>query len=253
LLIGSYTKLLMKRIIQKADLLGALSREHLKSSQAARFVDWSKVVVMPNGVDTGIFSPRDKNEALLEKHGLRDKIIVLFVGNLQPFKGLQILIDAMAMIKDKRIVLLIVGGGYCEAEYKQQVKEKDVQEKVIFAGPQSPENDLPHYYNLCDFLVLPSTYSESFGLVVLEAMASGKPAVVSSLPGPSQLVDDGKDGLIVRTGDSEDLKNKIEFLAGNPATRNDMGIAAREKILKYYSWEIIGAQLEKTLLTLVNK
>jgi glycosyltransferase involved in cell wall biosynthesis len=247
LLIGAYSKLFMKRIIQKAEMLGALSREHLKSSQAARFVDWSKVVDMPNGVDTDIFSPREKNEALLDKHGLRDKVVVLFVGNLQPFKGLHILIDAMAMVKDERIVLLIVGGGYCETNYRMQVKEKGLQERVLFAGPQSIDENLPLYYNLCDFLVLPSTYSESFGLVVLEAMASGKPAIVSSLPGPSHLIDHGKDGLIVKTGDREDLKIKIEYLGINTVIRQGMGMAAREKVLKKYRWDAIGAHLEKTL------
>jgi glycosyltransferase involved in cell wall biosynthesis len=252
LLINAYTKLFMKHIIQKADVIGALSREHLKSSQAARFVDWSKVVDMPNGVDTGIFSPRDKNEALLEKHGLRDKTVVLFVGNLQPFKGLHLLIDAMAMIEDERIVLVIVGGGYCEADYKQQVKDKGLHERVIFAGPQSPDYNLPLYYNLCDFLVLPSTYSESFGLVVLEAMASGKPAIVSSLPGPSQLIHNGTDGLVVKTGDREDLKKKIEYLAANTQLCQDMGRAGRDKVVKKYSWSTISEHLEKIFVRMMN-
>ncbi|OGW40139.1 MAG: hypothetical protein A2X58_07240 [Nitrospirae bacterium GWC2_56_14] len=252
ILISSYATLCMRRIIQKADLIGALSRAHLESSQASRIVDWNKVVDMPNGVDPGIFSPREKNEALLEKHGLRDKVVVLFVGNLQPFKGVHLLIDAMAMIKNEGIVLLIVGGGYCEADYKQQVKEKKLQERVIFAGPQSPDHDLPLYYNLCDFLVLPSTYSESFGLVVLEAMASGKPAIVSSLPGPAQLVDAGTDGLVAKTGDREDLKDKIEYLAANTKIRLDMGIAAREKVVRRYSWSTIGEQLENAFIRMLK-
>jgi glycosyltransferase involved in cell wall biosynthesis len=252
LLIGTYTKLFMKRIIQKAEMLGALSREHLKSSQAARFVDWNKVVEMPNGVDTDIFTPRKKDEMLMDMHGLRDKIVVLFVGNLQPFKGVNILIDAMAMVKDERIILLIVGGGYCEAEYKMQVKEKGLQERVLFAGPQSIDEKLPFYYNLCDFLVLPSTYSESFGLVVLEAMASGKPAIVSSLPGPAQLINDGNDGLIVKAGDREDLKTKIEYLSMNTVMRQNMGMAAREKVLKKHRWDAIGVHLEKTLIKIAQ-
>ena len=246
LLITSYTMLFLRHMIRKAALIGAVTREHLKHSQAAPFVDWNKVVDMPNGVDTTVFCPREKKQALIDQYGLTDETVVLFVGNLQPFKGLNILIDAMAMMKDRRIVLIIVGGGYCEAEYRKQVIDKGLQNTIIFAGPQAPDKDLPHYYNLCDFLVLPSTYSESFGLVVLEAMASGKPAIVSSLPGPSQLIEDGTDGLIAKVGDVEDLKNKVEYLSNNGPLRRDMGQAARGKIMKKYGWDTIGEQLEKT-------
>ena len=82
----------------------------------------------------------------------------------------------------------------------------------MFAGPQSPTGLLPIYYGIGDLLVLPSLWSEAFPLVVLEAMASGKPAIVSSLPGPSGLVRHGVDGLIARVGDCDDLMQKIEFL-----------------------------------------
>jgi glycosyltransferase involved in cell wall biosynthesis len=253
LLIGSYTALLLKHIVRKARLVGALTIEHLKNSEAARFVDWNKVVEMPNGVDTKLFSPRTKSRDLTGKYGLDDRIVILFVGNLQPFKGLHVLIEAMAKIPDERIMLIIVGGGYGEAEYQKRVHDMGLNRKILFAGPQSPDKNLPQYYNLCDFLVLPSTYSESFGLVVLEAMASGKPAIVSSLPGPSQLIDDGKDGLIAKAGDSEDLKTKIEYLAANPELRRDMGAAAREKAVRKYSWNVIGGHLERTLISMARE
>jgi glycosyltransferase involved in cell wall biosynthesis len=246
ILIDSYTAFLLKHVIRKAALIGAVSREHLKHSQAAPFVDWNKVVDLPNGVDTNVFCPRDKKQSLIDLYGLKDMTVILFVGNLQPFKGLHVLIDAMAMMKARRSVLLIVGGGYDEAEYRNQVADRGLQHKVFFTGPQAPDKGLPDYYNLCDFLVLPSTYSESFGLVVLEAMASGKPAIVSSLPGPSQLIEDGADGLIVNVGDVDDLKKKIEYLEDNEPLRKSMGRAARNKILRTYGWERIGEQLEKT-------
>jgi glycosyltransferase involved in cell wall biosynthesis len=251
LLLSLYEKLFMRRIIQKADLIGALSKAHLTSSKAAKFVDWSKVVEIPNGVDTDAFSPQKKNEALIGKYGLEDKIVVLFVGNLLPLKGLHFLIDAMSVITDDRIVLLVVGGGYSENEYKEQVIKKGLQKKIIFAGPQSHDSSLPEYYNLGDFLVLPST-SEAFPLVVLEAMASGKPAIVSSLPGPSGLVREGVDGFIARVGDSDDLRQKIELLAGRPDLCRTMGEAARQKVLEKYNWERIAGMLERKFEDLLS-
>ncbi len=251
--IGLYEPLFMKKIIRRASMIGALNLVHLKSSKVVRLVDWNSVVEMPNGVDVKRFSPREKNKTLVEEYGLEGKVVVLFVGNLQLFKGLHLLIDVIERIKDEEIVLLVVGGGYGEKEYREQVRKKQLEKRIIFAGPKSPEEDLGDHYNLADFLVLPSTHSESFGLVVLEAMASGKPAIVSALPGPSHLIDEGKDGLIVKVGDVEDLKNKIELLARNNEMCQAMGRTAREKVMKHYSWEKIGERLEKTLIDIVNR
>jgi glycosyltransferase involved in cell wall biosynthesis len=253
LIIRAYEPLLMRRIISRAALIAAVSKEHLRSSKVARFVDWDKVVEMPNGVDVEIFSPREKNTDLVTKHNLLDKTVVLFVGNLLPLKGIDLLIEAISRVKDDHIVLIIIGGGYAETQYKHQVQEKGLQHRVIFAGPQSHSKYLPYYYNLCDFLVLPSTQSESFGLVVLEAMASGKPAVISSLPGPSMLIENGKDGLIVEVGDIEDLRNKIEFLAAHKDLCQMMGRAGREKVLRRYSWDKAGDQLDRTFRRLLDK
>lgn len=248
LIIGAYEPLLMKKIIRRAALIGSSGIEYLKKSKVGSFIPWDKVVAFPHaGVDIKTFRPRQKDKSLVQKHKLQGKIVVLFVGNLQPFKGLHILIDAVSRIKDENIVLLVVGGGYGEKTYKRQVKEARLEGRVIFAGPKSQDEDLPNYYNLGDFLVLPSTHSESFGLVVIEAMASGKPAIVSSLPGPSQLIKNGIDGLIVKIGDVEDLKNKIEHLSRERGVREIMGLAARKKVIAKYTWEKIGEQLERTL------
>ena len=245
-ILGLYEPLLTGRIIGRADLIGALSIEHLKSSRVARLVDWNKVVEMPNGVDTERFSPGEKNRELITRYGLAGKTVVLFVGNLQPFKGLHLLIDAIAGLHDANICLLVVGGGYAEKEYKAQAEELGLDGRVVFAGPQSPDAVLPDHYRLGDFLVLPSTHSEAFPLVVLEAMASGKPVIVSALPGPSKLVEEGRDGLVVRIGDVEDLRDKIAYLAGQKEKIRAMGEAARDKVCNRYSWGKIGQHLEHT-------
>lgn len=251
-ILNTYDLIFTRPIIAKAAGIGALTRAHLESSKIGSLVDWSKVVDMPNGVDVEIFSPGDKASRLVEQYGLQNKVVVLFVGNLQPFKGIPLLIKAIAEIDDSQVVLLIVGGGYDESSIRTQVNSLGIEDRVIFAGPQSPSGDLPAHYRLGDFLVLPSTYSESFGLVVLEAMASGIPAIVSSLPGPSQLVNEGKDGLVARVGDVEDLRLKIEFLVRRPDLRKEMGQHARNKVVANYSWHRIGEHLESVLVTLAH-
>ncbi|MFZ5572838.1 MAG: glycosyltransferase family 4 protein [Thermodesulfobacteriota bacterium] len=243
--IRCYEPLFLKRIVQQAAGICSPGIPYLKSTKAAAFIPWHRHTdVMYGGVDTQLFQPTVKNHDIIRQHQLEGKTVVLFVGNLIPFKGLHLLIEAIGSIPESSIVLLIVGGGYHEAEYRNKVNRSRLQERVIFAGPQSPQGLLTAYYNIADFLVLPSTHSESFGLVVLEAMASGKPVIVSALPGPSQLIDPGKDGYAVPIGDVEALSKAIMELAGAEKRRNKMGEAARRKVLSHYSWERIGAQLE---------
>jgi glycosyltransferase involved in cell wall biosynthesis len=248
LILGGYEPLLTRRIIRGASAIGALSIEHLQSSRVAPYIDWGRVIELPNGVDAELFRPRAKDLHLIDKFKLAGKTVVLFVGNLQPFKGLGLLIEAIAQLKKPDVVLLVVGGGYGEERYRNQVRELKLGDRVIFAGPQSPKDELPAYYNLGDFLVLPSTHSESFGLVVLEAMSSGIPAIVSSLPGLSQVVEQGRDGLVAQVGDRLDLLNNIELLLESVGLRVQMGAAARDKVMAKYRWEKVGDMLEKALL-----
>lgn len=240
-----YEPLLAGRILRRASLVGAVTRQHLESSQAAPFVHPSRLVEIPNGVDTGTFHPGPKSQRLVEKHGLSGKTVVLFVGNLQPFKGIQVLIDAMAGIEAPDIVAVIVGGGYAEEQYRKEVSERKLEDKIIFVGPQTASGDLPDYYRTADFLVLPSTHSESFGLVVLEAFASGKPAIVSALPGPAAIVEEGKDGFIAKVGDPYSLREQIMVLHGNSVLRERMGISALKKAREKYTWEAVARTLEE--------
>jgi glycosyltransferase involved in cell wall biosynthesis len=252
-LLAGYESTLTRKIIRGAARIGALTRPHLASSKVAGIVDPARVVEIPNGVDVERFTPRGKNRALLEKYGLAGRTVAMFVGNLQPFKGLHLLIDAIAAIDDPGLALLVVGGGYGEPAYRRQVAARGLGGRIVFAGPQSPDGALPDHFNLGDFLVLPSTHSESFGLVVLEAMASGKPAIVSALPGPSQLVLDGRDGMIVRIGDVQDLKEKVRTLSREAGMRAEMGARAREKVVRRYRWETIGESLEAAFRDILER
>jgi glycosyltransferase involved in cell wall biosynthesis len=252
LIIGLYEPLLMKKMINRASRIGVLSMSHLRSSKISGFVDRERVVEIPNGVDIELFRPREKDEELVKKYGLENKTVALFVGNLLLLKGLHILMDAVTKINDDNLVLLVVGGGYEEEKLREMAREKEMGGRIIFAGPQSPEDKLPLYYNLCDFLVLPSLRSESFGLVVIEAMASEKPSIVSAMPGPSELIEEGKCGLTVKPGDSDDLKEKIEYLARNREICMEMGRSGRQKALEKYSWSAINESLERELLTILK-
>ena len=219
IVIGMYEPLLLKRIIRRASGICSPGKTFLLTTKAARFIDYDKLAdVGFGGVDSNKFMPREKNRELLESYDLVGKTVIVFAGNLIPFKGLHLLIDALAKLDTPNVSLLVIGGGYAEMEYRKQVTTMGLDDKVVFAGPKFPEVDFADHYNLGDIFVLPSTHSESFGLVILEAMASGLPVIVSALPGPAQLVEDGVDGLITAVGDSDDLREKIQFLLATRST-----------------------------------
>lgn len=253
LVLAWYEPMLLKTIVRGAALLTSPGRPYLEHTKAARLVDWDRVAHYGHaGVDTQRFAPREKPRELVAFHELEGKVVVLFVGNLLPFKGLHLLLDALSGIHDEQVVLVVVGGGYEEEHYRRQSLERGLGGRVVFAGPQAPDGLLPDYYNLGDFLVLPSTHSESFGLVVLEAMASGIPAIVSALPGPAQLVDPGVDGLIAKVGDVADLREKVLSLACDANFRRRLGESARRKVVRDYRWEKIGEELERALLSIAG-
>ena len=171
-----------------------------KSEILRRFL--SKVAVINNGVDTTRFSPEVSGEKIRERYKLNQNKVVLFVGALTTFhayKGVDILIRAFCPVskqcEDAR--LLIVGGGNLLNSYKQLAVELGISDLVIFAG-YVDDDELPEYYAASDFAVLPSKdSSEGFGLVLLEAMATGKAVIGSKVGGIVDVIKDGENGLFV--------------------------------------------------------
>jgi phosphatidylinositol alpha-mannosyltransferase len=197
-------------------------------------------VIIPNGVDTDRFHP--ENEPLPEF--LDGKINLLFVGRLDPRKGLGNLIEAMPTIYKElggEVRLIIVGGGYLRRILENEVDES-IRPHVRFVGRVSREL-LPRYYATCDIFCSPATRNESFGIVLLEAMSSGKPIVACDIPGYRTVVTDSREGLLVRPKDPGSLVEAVVRLARDGAERAAMGELGRKKALSY-SWEEITRRIE---------
>jgi len=192
-----------------------------------------KVRVVPNGVDTSRFQPNIDGMEIRLKYGLQGKTLVLFVGALtqwHAYKGVGHLIAAFktASFRNPKLRLLIVGRGSLLPVFQRQAVDLALQEKVIFAGQVSDEL-LPRYYASCDFAVLPSKdRSEGFGLVLLEAMASGKPVIGSRVGGIIDVVSEGETGILTDPNESASLADAIVNLSEDIELRRKMGLKARE-------------------------
>lgn len=201
----------------------------------------AKYVVIPNGVDLEPFiDPQIRPIAKF----VDDKLNILFVGRLEKRKGFRHLLAAYARLKDRfpDSRLLVVGAFSREdkAPYLRYVRRERMRD-VNFIGPVSDE-ELARYYKTAHVFCAPSTGFESFGVVLLEAMASGLPIVASDIPGYHTVLTPGQEGVLVPPRKAEPLAQAILQLLQNPQERARMGEAGMKKA-RQYTWDKIAKQV----------
>ena len=223
----------MDLFLAKTDTILATSPNYIEQSKVlSDFKD--KCVVVPLGIDMARFELASEDNDKLKKIQSRfDKAVILFVGRFRYYKGLHVLIDAMQNVD---ATLLLIGAGPLESQLRLQVVERKLQDRVHFLGELSDEQ-VNLYLNGCDVFVLPSIFkSEAFGIVQLEAMACGKPAICTELgTGTSFVNQHRKTGLVVRPEDSKALAEGINFLLADRDMLQSMGKAGRQRVIKHFT------------------
>ena len=203
--------------------------------------DPSRVCVNPPGVDLSLFKPGDRSESR-RAIGMDDGQVVLFVGRIQALKGLDVAVEALAMVRDRlpRARMVVVGGPSGpsgETEHgliMDQVDRLGLRDSVIWAGLQ-PHSRLPVFYRAGDLLVVPSR-SESFGLVAAEAQATGLPVVAANVGGLRYVVEDGVSGLLVDGWDPADYGKALLRVLDAPAERRRLAEGALSSGRRY-GWD----------------
>ncbi|MBE0432282.1 glycosyltransferase family 4 protein [candidate division WOR-3 bacterium] len=194
--------------------------------------------IIPNGIDTERFNPDVR--PIEELSGYSPK--VLFVGRFEPRKGLKYLLQSFPMVLREipTARLVVVGQGILERYYRRYVEEH-IKGSVHFVGHVSAQ-DLPRYYASCDVYCSPATGAESFGIVLLEAMAAETPIVCSDIPGYRTIMEDGREGLFFTACDPKALAQKLVQLLKDPARRKEMGANGRKKAIAY-DWKKVTNQV----------
>lgn len=195
--------------------------------------------IIPNAINTELFNPAIK--PLPQFVNSRPKI--LFLGRFEPRKGLKYLLQSLPIIKEQipNVLLIICGAGLLGYAY-QEYMSKDIKENIYIAGLITGE-ERPYYYASCDVFCAPSIGHESFGIVLLEAMATGKPVVASDISGFRTVVDDGVEGLLAAPREPQAIADCIIQILSDKKLAKTMGDAGRRKALAY-SWEAITEQVE---------
>ncbi len=252
-----YSQFWMPKILSSADLLIGSSFDFVHASQAAPLFEKNKEkwVELPFGVDTDRFQPREKPQELFDMLDFDSTYpTILFVGGMDEahyFKGVPVLLRALRLLRQRETLpqALFVGDGKLRQSFEQQARAFGVQDKVRFLG-YTPDDLLPAIYNMADVLVLPSLHQgEAFGMVLLEAMASGVPVIASNLPGVRSVAEDG--GAIVPPNDPLALAETIEGFFATRIHRETWRVKVRDVAIQKYSWDRIITVLESEYSKLV--
>lgn len=201
-----------------------------------------KIAIIYNGVNTWRFRPQPKNWAKIKELNIDpQKTILGFIGRLEPQKGVSFLLSAFAKLKNKNLVLLIIGGGSLKKELEQKAKRIKSQNKIIFLGQREDMVDL---LNIIDILVMPSLF-EGMPIVLLEAMACHKIIIATNVPGIKGTVN-STEAKLIKPRDMSLLKKAMEEVLRSPEKYQKMAQRARLKVKQSLSLEIC-AQKYKNL------
>ena len=223
----SFMRPFIKKVLKKSDVVFAVSnalKQEILSTNVSGIE--AKTRLYWNSVDINKFSKDNKN--LLENHG---KPIVLFVGNIIKRKNVNLILEAKKQSNvDYEVV--IVGDGPLLNDLKNKVEKENIPDVRFLGSRNDVENIIPG----CDVLVLPS-FSESFGLVLIEALACEKPVIGSNVGGISEIITDDV-GLLIDSNDSSTLASAIDKIIGDDEFRQNLASNARKRAIDFSKVEI---------------
>jgi UDP-glucose:(heptosyl)LPS alpha-1,3-glucosyltransferase len=210
-----------------------------------------RITAIPNGVDLQLFTPAKKPEFRdVVRKGLgitADGIVLIFVGHEFERKGLELAIEVLKEISNRKLYLLVAGGDK-DAKYKEKCAKLGVDDRVKFIGYTK---DICKYYAASDIFVLPASY-EPFGLVVSEAMASGLPVIITKSSGAAELIQNGVNGFLLDMGTiKNEMVKYINMLIEDIELRGRLALNAR-KTIEGYSWEKMGQKTEQVYGDIIN-
>jgi glycosyltransferase involved in cell wall biosynthesis len=190
--------------------------------------------VVFNGTDPDLFHPQSVDPARrLALAG--DGALVLYIGRLVRWKGVQYLISALTRL-NQSVHLIVVGAGEYGPTLEAQTRDLGLAGRVHFRGFVPPVQ-LPELIAACDLLCVPSYANETFSISAVEALACERPVVGSNFGGIPEVIVDGETGLLARPEDAEDLAAKLDALLTNPEKRAEMGQRGRARTLELFTWD----------------
>lgn len=238
---------MVRRVFKNADYLIANSHNTASILTETWDVPASHIRVVHPGVDTRLFNPIERNAGVRKRLGWRDRTVVLTVGRLQKRKGHDVMIRALNEIRSAipDVLYAIVGQGD-EREYLECLaKTEGVEDHVLFHG-EVDDRTMSQCYQQCDLFALPNRQVgrdiEGFGMVLLEAQASGRPVLAGKSGGTSETMRIPETGVVVPCERPETLSETVVELLLDQQRLDAMGSAGRDWVVERFDWEALGDQ-----------
>jgi len=230
----------------------------LRSEMIGRGIPEQKITVIPNAVDIENFPANCIEDTVLKSElGLTGKTVLGFLGSFYAYEGLEFLVNALPMILQNKpdVRLLLVGGGPEEQKLKQLVQQLGLQDTVIFTG-RVPHEQVQRYYGLIDLLIFPRMSMRLTDLVTplkpLEAMAQNKVVLASDVGGHKELIQDGVNGYLFRSGDKQDLNKKLNQILDRQMQWDAIRAKGREYVEQERNWAVSVANYEQVYTALLD-
>lgn len=253
-----------REVLRTTDMVIAATVAELAQLQWLYEVKTDNIRVVPPGVDLGKFYPIPEEDAREYLQVPVCQRMLLFVGRIEPLKGVETLIRSLAVLRDKgvlkkhKVCLSIIGGDASVSEESMSHEmsrlmrlreELGLEEVVTFLGKRA-QDSLPYYYSAAEVVVVPSHY-ESFGMVALEAMACGTPVVASQIGGLAYLIQDGETGYHVRDQDPDELADRLAELLEDHELHRRMSKSAT-RFAQSFSWNAVTSQILEVYSEITN-
>jgi glycosyltransferase involved in cell wall biosynthesis len=238
-LAGLYQRVFVPPTLRAVDRIIVHTRSYGVTSAVLR---GRPLEVIPSVVDLDWFRPGVDASALRGDLRLEGKRVLAFTGRLVPHKGVDVILEAMRLLPDD-VVLLVIGSGPRLAGLVGEARRLRVSDRVRFCATVT-DDDLPRYLSLADVFVFPSQNRlEGFGLAVAEAMAAGLPVVITDMPGVREVIEPGREGLLAEPLLAEDFAAKIRILLDDRGLARQMGAAGRRRAEERYGLPTVAGQL----------
>lgn len=244
-----------RRIVGCSDLILANARDEQNQLVDLYGADPDRIRIVSPGVDRAVFSPGGRGGARAAL-GLGDEPRLLFVGRIQPLKGLDVAVRTLAASSTPDVRLSVVGGPSGDEgqiyldEVRRLVDDFDIAERVDWHPPQ-PHHRLSTWYRAADVVLMPSR-SESFGLVALEAAACGTPVVATAVGGLRSLVRHGETGYLVEGRDPADHASAVDRILGSDAVAERLSVGAA-RIADEHTWSRAAQRLERSITRMQDR
>ena len=235
-------------LIKKCDAVAVIC-EGLRREIQDRGVAREKIFVVPNGVECHRFSPLEPDVQLKRQLNIENNVIIGYLGTFFDFEGLDVLVEAMNLMKENRDIVCIIAG-YGESEYKIKdlIRAYRLEDQVLMPG-KIPHDQVNRYYSIIDILVYPRLRRRITEMVtplkILEAMAMEKTVVGSDVGGIREIISDSEDGLLFKAENPASLVQQLDRLSSDPALAERLRKNARTSMLQKRNWEKIAHEYRK--------